>query len=79
MPDARDDPGGREPGERTVERRSLRDPDERRRAERELEPRPDYLAMFQQLWGSARDVFAGVARDERGVPDPDPEPDANGS
>jgi hypothetical protein len=36
----------------------------------------DYSADFAALWGSARDVFAGVPRDERGVPDLDALPPA---
>ena len=28
----------------------------------------DYTDVFDRLWGSCRDVFAGVPRDERGVP-----------
>jgi hypothetical protein len=31
--------------------------------------RPDSVAMFEELWGTARDIFAGVPRDERGIPD----------
>jgi hypothetical protein len=43
----------------------------RARRFRDLGPRPDYRAAFEQLWGTARDVFGGVPRDERGIPDPD--------
>jgi hypothetical protein len=31
------------------------------------EARRDYVAMFEELWGTGRDVFAGVPRDERGL------------
>ncbi|HWN71731.1 MAG TPA: hypothetical protein VNM90_29035 [Haliangium sp.] len=43
----------------------------RTRRFRDLGSRPDYRAAFEQLWGTARDVFGGVPRDEHGVPDPD--------
>jgi hypothetical protein len=32
------------------------------------EPSIDYVQMFEALWGTGRDIFAGVSRDERGVP-----------
>jgi len=41
---------------------------------RQLEPLStdrNYVAQFEALWGSARDIFEGVPRDERGLPDPD--------
>lgn len=41
------------------------------RSFRDLGSRPDYTVVFEQLWGTAQEVFGGVARDERGIPDPD--------
>lgn len=43
----------------------------RSRRFRDLGSRPDYSAAFEQLWGTAQDVFGGVPRDEHGIPDPD--------
>jgi hypothetical protein len=43
----------------------------RSRRFRDLGAPPDYTAAFEQLWGTARDVFGGVPRDEHGIPDPD--------
>jgi hypothetical protein len=43
----------------------------RSRRFRDLGSRPDYRVAFEQLWGTARDVFDGAPRDERGIPDPD--------
>jgi hypothetical protein len=37
------------------------------RSLRDLGSRPDYRVAFEQLWGTAQDVFGGVPRDERGI------------
>lgn len=40
-----------------------------------------YADLFARLWGSGRDIFAGVPRDASGVPDPcvEPEPEETDS
>lgn len=44
------------------------------RSLKRLGPRPSYVDVFRSLWGSQREMYEGVPHDERGVPDPDPEP-----
>lgn len=36
---------------------------------RRVPAKRDYVTMFEELWGTGRDIYAGVPRDERGLPD----------
>jgi hypothetical protein len=47
------------------------------RTVRVLRKQPDYRKVLAEVWGSGREMFAGVPHDERGVPDPDPDPELN--
>lgn len=46
---------------------------------RRMGARPNFREVFRALWGSQRDMYAGIPHDERGVPDPDPETGPSGA